>query len=468
MADDGICGPGKYYVPTTEYDKTVHKYCDPLFGDRDLGYCCLGDAPCVVEVSSEEEWEDWVDDEMACSRATAHNAAHKATHVQQMLVGVLSLPPLHPNINTGPWSGDDATALTSTMCSDPDRFYSQDYVAGHRCVPSSGGYGYCCGLCLPDNVYAANDGPGCTRLPDPYRGYCCPPPALSPAYVSSEKPGSKRGKRRREDDLADLLAYRMTLAKVPLTNKGARYTAVGTHFHEGPNPILDRNWRVLEVDATGDCFYDSLCRTYNSGLHPGQGPLDVTALRWRVARHVTPTNHRRFLDLFSQESDDYVTYSPDMSPDMLVTTMMTNHHLASRTDIRMIAEDPELNVIPIIINGNYGNKTMGKATSKRVGRIEETRSPIQHYNITPERLALPNRRYVLIKHTNVGSEHFRPLVYADPTAYSMTADQKARAAIGAGTQAFRAVYTEAELVELAPRILAEFKAAQQASWVPMP
>jgi hypothetical protein len=451
--DDGICGFGNYYVSTLEYDRNINRNCAALFGDRDNGYCCPGRRP--VQGPDHQNYQMSNPDDMIFCGTT--QAKQKANVVLQQMHS-LSLPP--SIAASEPWEHADAIELSAVAC-QPDKFYSRHYLPGYRCGPSVMG-GFCCGLCGPDRTFSLEERSGCTKLPTNYGpSYCCPMEALPAVYREDTTVSATMGTAQKKQRLVvddNLLAKRLALARVPMAKgtKGTKYSKVGTHFYNG---VLGDQWHLLEVIANGDCFYDAFCRAYNSGLQPGQGPLDITALRWHIARQVTPTNQAQFLQTYRIEHETQTgsDYSPDMMLDQLVAHMMSNEHLASTLEIMMLAEDPTLNVIPIILNDKYGHKGMAKATKNRVARETETNSPIHHYPITHQRLALPNRRYVLIKHTT-GEEHFRPLVYLDLSAFAMTADHKKRANIAPNTQAYRAIFTEAELAQLTPALLAEFKA----------
>lgn len=317
---------------------------------------------------------------------------------------------------TQPIEGAGAAAAAAGVCGRSE-YPATELRPGRRCYNK--GRHICCPKCAMDRKWAQSAGEGCTPAPDGEMGHCCPYPDLVYEEADRERARMKALPEAAKKDLRRLNKH-----------------LVNDHFGEP-------EWRVNECSDTGDCFYDCVARALNSA--PGAEPPAVTValLRWQAARILNP-------DTVHMLKDDYMTNVPDTDEgaallaeysDMPLETlrmfMMSNEHWATRMDVRMVYDNPALDVIPIVINNLYGNKL-----EVRRGNFGVAEVPVMPYLADGHRYhAQPRaaRRFVLLYRKG---EHFQLIVRTDalvPEAQRALFGQRSK------TPAYRAVWTADEV-----------------------
>jgi hypothetical protein len=168
----------------------------------------------------------------------------------------------------------------------------------------------------------------------------------------------------------------------------------------------DAPWRVFhKVNTKGDCLFDSVARAVNSGAAT-RGRTTIAKLRQVIVNRITHAEVAAF-------RSDYVCNAPNdqtmeeyrsMSRSELRRHVATSSHWATTADIRALYD--VLDVIPIVINPSYGNKSV-----QRCGRAYETDSPVASYAPSSWTYdAHTKKRYILLYHSG---EHFELLVRTD-------------------------------------------------------
>jgi hypothetical protein len=176
----------------------------------------------------------------------------------------------------------------------------------------------------------------------------------------------------------------------------------GTHLVS--ENIFDSNvWAVFRaVDDTGDCFFDCISRALNSAGTPG---MSVARLRYIVMSGISQHN-------FLQRRTDYMLNAPDDETQAIYAPMelpymrqyvMTREHYATLADVRAVYNDKDLDITPIIINGEYGNKSL-----KRHGYNARTQGLVLSY--TPLADNYTGRRFILLYKRG---EHYQLMVRRD-------------------------------------------------------
>jgi hypothetical protein len=117
-----------------------------------------------------------------------------------------------------------------------------------------------------------------------------------------------------------------------------------------------KNWRVFtQVDATGNCMYDCLCRALNSRQAPATPMWTITKLRTELAECYTYNNRQDQLQEFLRNA----RYpGSKLHGDGLFDFIKTNGHYGTDFDLYMLFKNKELNVIPIVVQYNGPTKPM--------------------------------------------------------------------------------------------------------------
>jgi hypothetical protein len=136
------------------------------------------------------------------------------------------------------------------------------------------------------------------------------------------------------------------------------YTANWSDASEIPSewPGQWKNWRVFtQVDATGNCMYDCLCRALNSRQAPATPMWTITKLRTELAECYTYNNRQDQLQEFLRNA----RYpGSKLHGDGLFDFIKTNGHYGTDFDLYMLFKNKELNVIPIVVQYNGPTKPM--------------------------------------------------------------------------------------------------------------
>ena len=296
------------------------------------------------------------------------------------------------------------------------------------------GQGYCCRRCDPSTrEWSPNPGADCVPEENG-TGYCCP-------Y-----------RERPEEHFATPRGKQL----LPVQEKSLG----GVNVHMQREGIFPKNesdravWKVYDCARDGNCFFDCLAKALNSwhAAHSGP-PHTIEGLRWKLARLVNDDNVEYFrqnymLNVPEDDSELMAIYA-SMNAQGLRAFMMSPDHYASMLDLNLIYELRSLDIIPIVVNGLYKNKTVAKSSvastmSLVFGYAQASRS---RYVNQPQ----AQRRYVLIYQKD---EHFRLLVNTDIRVPEEQCRAFGLSAKACSKSVYRAVFS---YEEVPPAILAAFE-----------
>ena len=232
-----------------------------------------------------------------------------------------------------------------------------------------------------------------------------------------------------EPEYASCVAVSSSKKRLPSGNsKSVMFVLPGKHLR---NDYFGPEWRVFrDVEDQGDCFFDCISRAINSV----GGNTSIMDLRQQLSQRVTAENYlvRRTDYMANAPYDDVSLAYAGMGAEELKQFVGTPDHYATMIDIRDIYDDANLDVIPIIVNALYGNKS-----AQRHGQGYATASPVMSYLPSRERHDGQHpayRRYILLYKRD---EHFQLMVRTDK---EVSASVRTR-----HTHAYRAVYRADEL-----------------------
>jgi len=250
----------------------------------------------------------------------------------------------------------------------------------------------CCSVCGPSRVWRrkAYDSKKCIKN-DTGEGFCCTvatPPEMYDRSYQTER--------------AFVEGTRLKLVFV---------SAAGKAVFPGDS------WGRYAIDKDGDCFYNAMSKAINAIVVDRRFHLEkmtVHKLRWASAMHVSPGA------AFAARRQWYIGDAPEALKDEyamvkkaseLQAMMLHPDHWATMMDVHDVSENLELDVIPIVINANFGQKTAGGEA------IHPMMNPLTvHYGASKHRLSLITRatRFVLLLFggQRVGN-HFELIVNKD-------------------------------------------------------
>lgn len=168
-------------------------------------------------------------------------------------------------------------------------------------------------------------------------------------------------------------------------------------------------WKVYDCLKDGNCFFDCVQKALNSNpFHTGP-PITTNTLRWLLARLVTPANINYFKENYllniPEQDEVLVALYKSMNARSLQNFIMTRDHYATMLDVSLLYEMPALNIIPIVVNGLYKNKSVAK-------KQKASTLPLVYGFARPSRARYMSqtpgqRRYILLYQRD---EHFRLIV----------------------------------------------------------
>lgn len=129
----------------------------------------------------------------------------------------------------------------------------------------------------------------------------------------------------------------------------------------------DSRFKVYaNVDVQGDCYYDCVCKAYNS-QQDNTGCMTVETLRLLISSTVTAANFegRRSMVVADTEAHD-----PDKADmynqldlDAFKQTMLTSEYYATSTDV--LATIEVLGITPIVLNSLYGTRAAVQGSERK-------------------------------------------------------------------------------------------------------
>lgn len=297
------------------------------------------------------------------------------------------------------------------------------HVSRHRCNRRrksgactqlhTGGHAkaYCCRKCAPNATWYRDHGFGCSRSKHG-SGWCCP--------VSAPMHETDNDVRRRGQLAPFANVNPSNLRVLPPSIRGLLN-----------NGDTDRStpWRVYGVDATGDCFFDCVVKAYNSMKQPREQNLTVSWLRWRLAMHLTADEAPSYLEgvmgnmppgsdtgRLEELKHNVLHASTDKQRAVALENvrahMMHRTHWASAYDLIDLAEDTNINIVPIVVNADYHNPRIHNYVRKLLAK-----APIMPYGLSEDIGKRPDARYVLLynTHSDEDASHYELLVRTDRT-----------------------------------------------------
>lgn len=166
----------------------------------------------------------------------------------------------------------------------------------------------------------------------------------------------------------------------------------------------DSRFKVYtNVDVQGDCYYDCVCKAYNS-QQDCAGCMTVETLRLLISSTVTAANFegRRSMVVADTEAHD-----PDKADmynqldlDAFKQAMLTSEYYATSTDV--LATIEVLGITPIVLNSLYGTRVAVRGSERKA---------LQAYPLMPymrEGEVIP--KFVLLYRKG---EHFQLVVRSD-------------------------------------------------------
>lgn len=195
----------------------------------------------------------------------------------------------------------------------------------------------CCGVCAPSRVWRAKSiQPNCVPAGDLNPGFCCKlavPPEKHARGYQTERAFVKGGNVR----------------NVFLSAAGKAVFPAS-------------EWKRYAIDEDGDCFYNAMTKAMNSAVVGGSGgdKMTVHKLRWSSAMHIRPGCE------FKTRREAYVEQAPDEFKQeyMMVRRaaelqemILHPDHWATAIDVRDVYENVEFDVVPIVLNAKFGQKT---------------------------------------------------------------------------------------------------------------
>lgn len=266
-------------------------------------------------------------------------------------------------VGRGPSAPDDGDDV---VCDYPGENMEQTPKEGRHCrqVDFGGTPLHCCRNCGAYRVWkrnAAKESKGCIES-DNGEGACCvvnlPPEKYDRSYQTPW--ACVDGKVR----------------QVFVSKKGKEAFPAAT-------------WGRYDIDGDGDCFYNAVSKAVNSETPPAghreMYVMTVHKLRWASAMHVRPGSE------FAARRDFYAGAAPDHLKLQYMRTrraselqemMLHPDHWATMIDVLDVFNNRDLDVIPIVLNANYGQKTSGGEA------VHALMNPLTvHYGATKARMA---------------------------------------------------------------------------------
>lgn len=316
-------------------------------------------------------------------------------------------------LHRDPGAADEGVQRGDDVCDADSEIMAIDGRQGdRRCreVEAWGQTFHCCSVCGPSRVWrAAGNLPKCLPPKDLGVGACCnidvPPETHDRSY---------------QTDRAYVDGGNVRNVFVSAAGKGV-FPA-------------DR-WQRYAIDEDGDCFYNAMTKAINStvvrpelrrGISAQGAELEnmtVHKLRWASAMHVRPgaafAARRQFYQIEAPD-DLKEEYMMVRRASELQQMMLHPDHWATMIDVRDIYENIDLDVIPVIINATFGQKTMdGQA-------IHPSMNPLTvFYGASKERLqrevqrhaqGMSTIRFVLLLYGGRVGPHFELIVKTDKKA----------------------------------------------------
>ena len=302
----------------------------------------------------------------------------------------------------------DVPELGETTACGEQAYPSDVLLSGEPCFIS--GESYCCNKCPIHLRWDPHERAECVKTKNG-PGFCCPYPEMVDAFDDGSR-----------DEMA------------PLPIRTKQRLELNRHLKRD---YFSENWKVVECSATGDCLYDCVARAINSAEAAEPPAMTVSLLRWSTARVINEGNVFAFRQdyMMNAPDDDTMNVYSTMDATTLQMYTMTPNHYATSIDIRMLYENEDLNIIPIVINGMYGS-LLNSAT------FAETRSAITSYMANRSRYEGQQRQYRRFILLYQRQEHFRLIVRKD---WFLSDSHKERFEMNPKVTAFRALFNADEI-----------------------